>query len=140
VGLDDLLAAAEAKIERLTPAEAHAAAGRGALIVDIRDDGARARDGVVPRALHVPRTVLEWRLDPGGRWQNPGLGELERRLVLLCDHGYSSVLAAAVVADLGYRDVADVAGGFDAWREAGLPVAPATPLDQSALPGMGGRD
>ncbi len=125
--LDDLLAAAEARIERLSPHEAARAADEGALLVDIRSHDDRVRDGIVPGALHIPRTVLEWRLDPDGAWRSPHAGGLEQRIVLLCDHGFSSVLAAATLVDLGYARAGDVAGGFRAWREAGLPVAPAPP-------------
>ena len=137
--LDDLLATAEARITRLSPAETHAAASAGALIVDIRDDGARQRDGVVPGSLHVPRTVLEWRLEPGGRWRNPNV-EPDRWIVVLCEHGYSSTLAAATLVELGYARVADVKGGFEAWQAAGLPVERARPRPPATLPGMGGPD
>jgi len=137
--LDDLLATAEARITRLTPTDARAAAVEGALIVDIRDDGARERDGIVPGSLHVPRTVLEWRFEPGGRWSNPSV-EPDRWIVVLCEHGYSSTLAAASLVDLGYSRVADVRGGFEAWSAAGLPVARAARRSPETLPGMGGRD
>ena len=133
--LDDLLATAEARIARLSPADAWAAAADSTLIVDIRDDGARERDGVVPASIHIPRTVLEWRLDLEGAWHNPHV-TADRRLVMLCEHGYSSVLAAAAVADLGHAAVGDVLGGFDAWREAGLPVTRARPRPSGTLPGM----
>ena len=134
--LDELLGDARARIERLTPFEALAAAANGALIVDIRSDGAR-EDGVVPGSIHVPRTVLEWRADPDSPWRNPHLAGLDQRLVVLCDHGYSSSFAAATLVDLGFR-AGEVIGGFEAWREAGLAVA--TPTDRrkpGELPGMG---
>jgi rhodanese-related sulfurtransferase len=134
VTLDELLAAATAKIERLEPA---AAAESGALLVDVCSRDARERDGVVPGALHVPRTVLEWRADPQGAWRNEELVAAERVLVL-CDHGYSSIFAAAQLAELGYA-AGDVVGGFAAWRAAGLPVAAARP-PAPGLPGMGPRD
>jgi rhodanese-related sulfurtransferase len=139
VGLDDLLATAEGKISRLTPADAQAAAADGALIVDIRDDGARERDGIVPGSVHVPRTVLEWRLEPGGKWRNPSI-EGDRWIIVLCEHGFSSTLAAASLVDLGYARVGDVSGGFEAWSAAGLPVARALPRPPETLPGMGGPD
>lgn len=138
--LEGLLASAEARIERLSPAAAAVAMEQGALLVDIRSDTSRERDGVVPGALHVPRTVLEWRLDPDGPWRNPHAGEPDRRVVLLCDHGYSSVLAAATLADLGFARAGDVVGGFAAWRDAGLPVASAPPRGASELAGMGPPD
>ena len=110
----------------------------GALLVDVRSDSDRARDGVVPGSLHVPRTVLEWRFEPGGAWRNPHVCGPEGRVIVLCDHGYSSVFAAAMLADLGYRRAADVVGGFVAWREAGLPVGEVT--TPSRRPGSAGRN
>jgi rhodanese-related sulfurtransferase len=138
--LDELLDEAAARIDRLSPAAALDAASAGALIVDIRSEAARARDGVVPGALHVPRTVLEWRLEPGGRWRNPCVGGLECRLIVLCDHGYSSPLAAAMLTRLGYARAGDVIGGFEAWRDAGLPTRPAARERPEGLPGMGPPD
>lgn len=137
--LEEVLAEAAARIERLEPGEAHAELERGAVLVDLRSDTARARDGIVPGSLHIPRTVLEWRLDPDGEWRNPHVGGPETRVVLLCDHGCSSVLAAATLRELGYERIADVVGGFGGWREAGLPTAPAPPpRAPDELPGMGG--
>jgi rhodanese-related sulfurtransferase len=110
------------------------------MIVDIRSDAARGRDGVVPGALHVPRTVLEWRFAPDSNWRNPDVGGVERRVIVLCDHGYSSSLAAATLVDLGFSRAADVIGGFDAWRAAGLPVERARPQTKGRVPGMGPFD
>jgi rhodanese-related sulfurtransferase len=139
--IDQLFAEAAARIERLEPVAASAAAAAGALLVDIRSPDARARDGVVPGALHVPRTVLEWRVDPDSAWRNPAVGGIDRQLVLFCDHGYSSVLAAASLAELGFAHAGDVIGGFEAWAAAGLPVAPSPPVPpQGLLPGMGPPD
>lgn len=123
--LEELLEAAQARIERLEPAEAFAATERGALLIDIRSDSDRERDGIVPGSLHIPRTVLEWRLDPDSPWRNPHVGGLDQRLLLLCDHGCSSVFAAATLIDLGFERAADVIGGFAAWRDAGLTTKPA---------------
>lgn len=122
--LEELLDAARAQIERLEPAEAFAAAERGALLIDIRSDLDRERDGIVPGSLHIPRTVLEWRLDLDSSWRNPHVSGLGAQIVLLCDHGCSSVFAAATLVDLGFERAGDVVGGFAAWREAGLPTAP----------------
>ncbi len=136
--LDELLERARSRIERLSPAESLAEASDGALIVDIRSDAAREHDGVVPGSLHVPRTVLEWRLDPDGDWRSPHVGGLDSRLIVMCDHGYSSSLAAAVLVELGYSRAADMVGGFAAWAENGLPVAkPARDRVPPARPGMG---
>ena len=106
----------------------------GAVIVDIRDRSSREHEGVIPGAYHVPRTVLEWRL-ASRTWKNPELDG--RKLILVCDDGYSSVLAAASLVDLGL-DCGDVLGGFRSWLEAGMPVAP--PKAYDGLPGMGGPD
>jgi rhodanese-related sulfurtransferase len=123
VTLKELLEEARCRIERLTPAEAWAASQEGALIVDIRSDADREHDGVVPGSVHIPRTVLEWRLASDSPWRSPHVGGPERRIVVLCDHGYSSSLAAATLIDLGLERAGDVVGGFVAWRESGLPVA-----------------
>jgi rhodanese-related sulfurtransferase len=125
--LGELYAAACAAIDRFEPHEAHAAAQRGALIVDIRSDTSRARDGVVPGACHIPRTVLEWRVAPDSAWRSPHVGGPEQSLILLCDHGFSSALAAAGLRALGLAGTGDVIDGFVGWRAAGLPVAPAPP-------------
>ena len=139
-GVDELLAEARGRIDRLEPGTAWEAARAGdVLIVDIRSEDDRRRGGIVPGSLHIPRTVLEWRVDPSSSWHNPHLGE-SRRLVLLCSHGYSSSLAAATLVDLGFGGSGDVAGGFEAWCRAGLPVVPA-PLPRSGrLAGMGGLE
>jgi rhodanese-related sulfurtransferase len=134
--LEELLQHAGGRIERLEPRQAAERAAAGALLVDIRSGEARGRDGVIPGAVHVPRTVLEWRVAPGGEWRNPLLDG--RDLILVCDHGYSSVLAAATLAELGRR-AGDVVGGFESWAAAGLEVGrPGPPPD--GLPGMGGSD
>lgn len=116
---------------RYTPTEAY---GSSAAILDIRSQDARERDGVIPGAYHVPRTVLEWRV-ASAEWRNRALDG--RTLILVCDHGYSSVLAASYLVDLG-RDAGDVKGGFEAWRIDGLPVA--SPKAWEGLPGMAPPD
>ena len=92
--LDDLLAAARARIDRCEPANAWAAAEEGACIVDVRSAPAQ----IVPGSLLIPRTVLEWRLDPDSRWRSPYAPGLGERLLVLCDHGESSSHAAATRA------------------------------------------
>lgn len=131
--VDELLAAARARIRRYAPTDVPP----DAVIVDIRSSDSRTRDGVVPGALHIPRTVLEWRVDPTSEWRTPQLRGAEQ-LVLLCDHGYSSSLAAAALVELGV-DVGDVIGGFEAWVAAGLPVKPVG-APPTGLPGMGPPD
>ena len=136
MSLDELLARAASAIRRYLPEEARAAAEHGALLVDIRSADARRRDGVIPGAVHVTRTVLEWRTALDSEWRNELLDG--RSLILVCDHGYSSVLAAATLVELG-RDCGDVVGGFEAWAAAGLPVGAAGD-DAPGLPGMGVPD
>jgi rhodanese-related sulfurtransferase len=120
--VEQLLEGARARLERLTPEQAHAEMGSGALLVDIRSDSQRASDGLIPGARFVPRNVLEWRLDPECPYRDPDLGRPEARIVLLCHEGYQSSLAAATVRSLGVAAATDVIGGFRAWRAAGLPV------------------
>ena len=124
------LAEARARIKRYTPQQA---ASADVLIVDLRSNDERDRDGVVPGSVHVPRSVLEWRCDQSSGFANPALAG--HALVLLCAHGYSSSLAAASLVDLGFTDAADIEGGFEAWREAGLPIGPAPVAE--GVPGMG---
>jgi rhodanese-related sulfurtransferase len=123
--LEQLLDSARARIYRYQPSEALEAIDDGALLIDIRSDLDRQRDGIVPGSLHIPRTVLEWRLEPDSDWRNPHAGDLDRQIILICDHGCSSVLAAATLVDLGFKHAGDVIGGFAAWRESGLPTTAA---------------
>lgn len=137
----ELLVDARSVIRRVDPETAWAASGAGeALIVDIRSDDERRRDGIVPGSLHLPRTVLEWRVDPESGWSNHHAVETERRLILLCAHGWSSSLAAAALVQLGHRDAGDVEGGFEAWLAAGLPTASAPERPTGVLPGMAPPD
>ena len=137
----ELLVDARSLIARVDPGTAWAAAGaEEALIVDIRSDDERRRDGIVPGSLHIPRTVLEWRVDPESGWSNPHVVATERRLILLCAHGWSSSLAAATLVDLGYPDAGDVEAGFEAWLAAGLPTTSAPERAAGALPGMAPPD
>jgi rhodanese-related sulfurtransferase len=123
--IHQVLADARARYRRLEPREAFAAMQAGALLIDTRTDPQRWRDGAVPGAVVIDRTVLEWRVDPASGATHPAIASLEVPLILLCAHGESSSLAAASLLDLGACDVTDVIGGFQAWRAAGLPVDPA---------------
>jgi rhodanese-related sulfurtransferase len=122
----ELLEDSRARLERVGPRETAAAIRAGALLVDIRSDNQRARDGVVPGAMHQPRNVLEWRADPDSGASDPVLAaDLDRHVIVMCDEGYASSLAAATLQDLGFARATDLDGGFQAWRAAGLPVEPA---------------
>jgi rhodanese-related sulfurtransferase len=97
-----------------------------ALLIDIRSETQRARDGLVPGALVVPRNVLEWRCDPASPHRDPRIDGRAQTLIVICDEGYQSSLAAATLQELGLTRTTDVIGGFRAWRDAGLPVEVAT--------------
>jgi rhodanese-related sulfurtransferase len=109
------------------------------VIVDLRSHDERAAVGIIPGSVHVPRSVLEWRVDPDSGFSNPHVADRALELILVCHEGYSSSLAASSLTDLGHPRVADLVDGFEAWRDAGLEtiVAPAPP---AGLPGMGGPD
>lgn len=121
VSVEDLLEEARRGLDRVSPAEAQAAAEDGALLIDIRSESQRDRDGEVPGAHVVARNVLEWRLDPASGDRDPALARRDRRVILMCDEGYQSSLAAATLRRFDL-DATDVEGGFQAWRAAGLPV------------------
>ena len=140
--LQTLLAAAASRIERRSPAVAYDAMQAGALLIDIRSSEDRERDGIVPGSLHIPRTVLEWRMAPDSDWRNPHVGGVDREIILICDHGDSTVFATASLVDLGFTRASDVIGGFLEWRAAGLPTtsAPSERRGADELAGMSGPD
>jgi rhodanese-related sulfurtransferase len=119
--VEDLLLEARRGLARLSPEQAVEAAGEGALVIDIRVDSQRAKDGVIPGAVLVSRNVLEWRLDPASPHRDASIARRDRKVILLCDEGYQSSLAAATLCRFGLQ-ATDVIGGFQAWRAADLPV------------------
>jgi rhodanese-related sulfurtransferase len=127
VTVDDLLIRARAGLDRVGPEGAAREVEGGALLIDIRSESQRAEDGVVPAAIYFPRNVLEWRCDPESEARDPRVGGLDRRVIVMCDAGYASSLAAANLKELGFERATDLDGGFQAWREAGLPVEPEAP-------------
>ena len=112
---------ARAEINRVGPEAAEALRRDGALLVDIRPWRNRTTEGEIPGSVAIERIVLEWRLDPHGTHRLPGITE-DTSVVLLCNEGYASSLAARDLKRIGLRNVADLAGGFRAWAAAGLPV------------------
>jgi rhodanese-related sulfurtransferase len=122
--VDDLLAEARDRLQRLEPVAALAAVEAGALLLDIRSELQRQRDETVPDSVFFPRNVLEWRCDPASAACDERVGGLDRQLIVMCDEGYQSSLAAASLQRLGFRHATDLVGGFQAWRNAGLPTAP----------------
>jgi rhodanese-related sulfurtransferase len=121
-GIDEVLAAAQARLRRLTPAQAAAAMRDGKVLVDTRAGDTRSRDGSIPGSVHIPLSVLEWRVDPTSGHQSAALAGHEEDLILICHEGYSSSLAAVRLHELGFTNTTDVIGGFVAWAAAGLPV------------------
>ncbi|MFD7548101.1 rhodanese-like domain-containing protein [Streptomyces sp. NPDC059816] len=123
VSVDVHLERVRSGLDRLAPEDAHAAAGAGdALLVDIRYAALRDRDGLIPGALVVERNELEWRLDPLGSHRAAEATGHDLRVVVVCNEGYASSLAAESLHRLGLRRATDLVGGFQAWRAAGLPV------------------
>ncbi|MFE5486940.1 rhodanese-like domain-containing protein [Streptomyces sp. NPDC056527] len=123
VGIDELLERVRSGLDRIDPRAAHEAYEAGdALLVDTRYAALRERDGLVPGALIVERNELEWRLDPLGSHRATEANSHDLRVVVFCNEGYASSLAAASLRQLGLHRATDVIGGFQAWKAAGLPV------------------
>jgi rhodanese-related sulfurtransferase len=123
--IDQILAAARARLDRLDPAEAVQAQREGAVLVDIRPVAQRVASGQIPDALVVERNVLEWRFDPTSDARLPIADRYDLPVIVYCEEGYTSSLAAAALQDLGLFRATDLVGGISAWRAAGLPVEPA---------------
>jgi rhodanese-related sulfurtransferase len=123
----DLLEAARARFDRLEPAAAYRAmVDDGAILIDTRCADARRESGRIPGSIHIPLSVLYWRLDPASGHDDPQISDPDRQFVLVCAHGYSSSLAAATLRELGFSRATDVIGGFEAWAAAALPVETAS--------------
>ncbi len=123
----DLLAdASSGGPARLAPKELDALlADPGVLVVDTRTPTDIRRTGWIPGSVHAPRTVTEWRADPASGGHSPTFDSYERRVVVVCNQGYSSRLTAANLRRLGYAHATDLLGGIEGWARAGLPlVAP----------------
>jgi rhodanese-related sulfurtransferase len=119
--VEELLAEARAQLIRVTPGEAIRKVREGAVLIDIRSESQRRGDGLLPDSVFVPRNVLQWRLDPASSYAAPELAHRGRALSRLCNAGYQSSPAAATLRRFGV-DATDVIGGFQAWRNSGLPV------------------
>jgi rhodanese-related sulfurtransferase len=130
--IHDMVFDARSRIRRVSASElcTRLVGDRPPLALDTRTHTDRARFGVIPGSVHAPRTVLEWHLDPANGYRHPAVSDLDQPLVVVCNGGYSSSLAAANLTALGFSDVADLIGGHHAWVAAGLPV---TDADHSHL-------
>jgi len=122
--VEHVLESARRRLRRVTPEIAASELTAGALLVDTRTYEQRIRDGAIRGALVIDRTVLEWRLDPDSPSRIPEARDHDVRVIVICDEGYSSSLAAASLQNLGLINATDVIGGFQAWKAAGLPVEP----------------
>jgi rhodanese-related sulfurtransferase len=121
--IDRVLDAARGRLCRLAADQVPAALQRGALLVDIRPQAQRAREGEVPEALEtlvIERNVLEWRCDPTSDARLPQAVSDDVEWVILCSEGYTSSLAAAALQDLGLHRATDVVGGYHALVTAGV--------------------
>jgi rhodanese-related sulfurtransferase len=124
---DDLVAQARAELDRVSPERTAELLRSGALVVDIRPHADRLAEGEIPGSVPVERIVLEWRLDPTGDHRLAGFTE-DTPVVVVCNEGYASSLAARDLRRLGAHLATDLVGGFRAWAAAGLPIRPgATP-------------
>jgi rhodanese-related sulfurtransferase len=108
-------------LDRVQPADLASEIAAGALVVDIRPIEQRHRDGDLPGALTIDRNVLEWRLDPTSPDHIPEATDTSRRIIIVCNEGYSSSLAAATLRQLGLERASDLIGGFQAWKDSQLP-------------------
>jgi rhodanese-related sulfurtransferase len=118
----DLLTEARAHLERISAGDARSEQEQGAMLVDTRTHEQLAEGGTIPGALVIGLNVLEWRLDPTSPSRIPEATGHDLRVIVLCQGGFSSSLAAARLQELGLSRATDVVGGFEAWRDAGLPV------------------
>lgn len=113
--IDRLLAKSRKHLNRVAPSELATELDDGAVLVDIRPAEQRTRDGEMPEAVVIDRNVLEWRVDPTSPWRLPVFADPDVRIIVLCNQGYASSLAAAVLQKLGLTHATDLVGGFQAW-------------------------
>jgi rhodanese-related sulfurtransferase len=122
--IEQLLATARMRLQRLSPGAAYEATAHGAILVDIRPAAQRAHEGAIPGSQVIERNVLEWRLDPASSARLPFATSHDIQVIVFCSEGYTSSLAAASLQDIGLEQATDIAGGYHAWRAAGLPILP----------------
>jgi len=135
--IDEILTAARGRLDRVTPEQALAELGAGAVLIDIRPAWQRAEHGEIPGSVVIERNHLEWRLDPDSDARLPWADGYDLRPIVICNEGYTSSLAAAALHDLGLLRATDVIGGYQAWRAAGLPTARPEERAAALAPGAG---
>jgi rhodanese-related sulfurtransferase len=134
--IDVVLQRARDRLERVGPAAMRRIAAEGGLVVDIRPGYQRRRDGELPGAIVVDRNVLEWRLDPSSPFRLPEVRDHDQVVVVVCNEGYASSLAAASLQDIGLVRATDLIGGYQAWRGRGGTKPPLVPGDFVVPPGL----
>ena len=120
--IDQLLSEVRSRLIRLEPRAAAAALAEGGLLIDIRPYEQRRREGEIPEALLIERNVLEWRLDPASAHKIPQIESYDQVVIVVCNEGYASSLAARSLQELGLTNATDLIGGYRAWKAAGLPT------------------
>ena len=114
--IETVLTEARARLRRVGPREAREAWRDGALLTDIRPDEQRRREGEIPGTLKLERNALEWLLDPSSPDRIPEITSHAQQVILVCQEGYASSLAAVSLQDLGLVNATDLDGGYQAWR------------------------
>ena len=137
-GIDTILADARGRLRRVTPVEAFREMAGGAPLIDIRPAAQRAVQGEIPGSVIVERNHLEWRLDPECEARLPWVTGYDHLIIVFCEDGYTSSLAAVALHDLGLHRATDLIGGFRAWSAAGLPTAAAGGGTVILAPGAAG--
>lgn len=132
--IDVMLAAARAELDRVRPPDLAGEVAAGAVVVDVRPVEQRQRDGVLPGALVIDRNVLEWRLDPSSPYRVTEMTSRDLRVIIVCNEGYSSSLAAATLRRLGLHRATDLVGGFQALLAHRAGPAPRVGVSGGAAP------
>lgn len=125
--IDQLVAQARSCYRRVSAAEASRIFASGGLLIDVRPAAQRYEFGEIPGAIVIERNVLEWRLDPTSPYHHPAVRGPDQDIVVVCQEGYASSLAAATLREMGLSRATDLEGGYVAWVAAGLPTVPGSP-------------
>jgi rhodanese-related sulfurtransferase len=112
--IDEYLETARSRLNRVAPEDLEASMARGALVVDIRPEANRVEEGTMPGAVVIERNVLEWRLAPSSDYRSVELSP-GQQVILVCNDGYQSSVAAAILVDLGVDGATDLIGGYRGW-------------------------
>jgi rhodanese-related sulfurtransferase len=125
--VDQLVDRARSSYRRVSAEEASEIFASGGLLIDVRPAAQRREFGEIPGAIVIERNVLEWRLDPTSPYRHPAVNGPDQDIVVVCQEGYASSLAAATLREMGLSRATDLDGGYQAWVGAGLPTAPGGP-------------